>query len=62
MNGLVTKDIQLIFRSNLIPVINNLNQLKKIETFQKKINKRLSIALHFDTGMSRLGFDKLETE
>ncbi len=62
LNGLVAKDIQLISRSNLIPVINNLNQLKKIETFQKKINKRLSIALHFDTGMSRLGFDKSETE
>ncbi len=61
LNGLVTNEINKIQKYNLIPVINNLEQLAKIEKYQtlKKIN--LNIALHFDTGMSRLGLDKYET-
>ena len=61
LNGLITKDLNLIKKYNLIPVINNLEQLNKIEKFQLQRNIRLNIALHFDTGMSRLGFDKNET-
>ena len=61
LNGLITKDLNLIKKYNLIPVINNLEQLNKIEKFQLQRNVRLNIALHFDTGMSRLGFDKNET-
>ena len=61
LNGLVAKDSKLIKKYNLIPVINNLIQLKRIEKFQKEISKSVDIALHFDTGMSRLGLDKSET-
>ena len=61
LNGLVAEDINLIFKYDLIPVINNLTQLKNIEKFQEKKRLRINIALHFDTGMSRLGFDKNET-
>ena len=62
LNGLVSDELQLIHKYNLIPVINNLMQLKKIEKFQKSIDLSLYIALHFDTGMSRLGFDQNETK
>ena len=62
LNGLIAKDIKLIHMYNLIPVINNLKQLRKIEKFQNSKNLKLKIALHFDTGMSRLGFDKNETQ
>ncbi len=62
LNGLVTKDIKLIYKYNLIPVINNLAQLKMFEKFQDKNKFKLNIALHFDTGMSRLGFDSHETK
>ena len=62
LNGLVTTNIAVIEKYNLIPVINNLKQLEKIEKFQLLKGKKLKIALHFDTGMSRLGFDKYETE
>ena len=61
LNGLVVNNIRLIKKYNLIPVINNLLQLKNIEKFQKKNNYKLKIALQFDTGMSRLGFDRAET-
>ena len=59
---MVTTNIAVIEKYNLIPVINNLKQLEKIEKFQLLKGKKLKIALHFDTGMSRLGFDKYETE
>ena len=62
LNGLITKDISLIRKYNLVPVINNLDQLKKIEKFQHAKNIKINIALHFDTGMSRLGFDSNETK
>ncbi len=62
LNGLVTSDLNLIRKFKLVPVINNLNQLKKFERYQKNQRKSLNIALHFDTGMSRLGFDEKETE
>ena len=61
LNGLITTDLNLIHKFNLIPIINNLTQLNKIEKFQKNKKIKLSIGLHFDTGMSRLGFDKNET-
>ena len=61
LNGLITNDLNLIHKHKLIPVINNLDQLEKIERFQKRKNIKLKIVLHFDTGMSRLGFDQRET-
>ena len=62
LNGLITDELKLIRRYKIIPVINNLNQLQKIESFQKRNKVSMNIALHFDTGMSRLGFDKNETK
>ena len=61
LNGLVLDNLNIISKYKLIPVINNLKQLKKIERYQSKFNKKLKIAIHFDTGMSRLGLDKNET-
>lgn len=62
LNGLVTSDLSIIHKYNLIPIINNLSELKRIEKYQVKIKKSLKIAIHFDTGMSRLGLDKNETK
>ena len=62
LNGLNDNNVNKFFNHDLIPVINNLDQLKKAELFSLKKKVRLKIALHFDTGMSRLGLDKKETE
>ena len=48
-------------KNNLIPVINNLNQLNNFIKFKKLFPKIKSI-LHIDTGMNRLGLDKNELE
>ncbi len=62
LNGLNVDNIETFHKQNLIPVINNLDQLKKAEVFSFNKKNPLKIALHFDTGMSRLGFDNEQTE
>ena len=62
LNGLVTSELSVIDKYNLIPTINSLAELKRVENYQVKIKKSLKIAIHFDTGMSRLGLDKNETK
>ena len=61
LNGL-NNDVAIFHKHNIIPVINNLEQLKKAELFSAQKKLRLKIALHFDTGMSRLGLDEEETK
>ena len=61
LNGLVARDLRVLRKNNLIPVINNLEQLKRIENYQKIKKIKMNIAIHFDTGMSRLGLDLNET-
>ena len=48
-------------KNNLIPVINNLNQLNNFIKF-KKLSPKIKSILHIDTGMNRLGLDKNELE
>ena len=62
LNGLNDNNISIFYKYNLIPVINNLIQLKKAESFSYNQKSPIKIALHFDTGMSRLGFDSEQTK
>ena len=41
----------------LVPVLNNLEQISRWSIFAKKAGKPLPALLHFDTGMNRLGLD-----
>jgi alanine racemase len=43
------------FNSNIITVINNLDQFLILKNFFKIKKKRIKCCLHFDTGMNRLG-------
>lgn len=61
LNGLQFERIKEYDKYNIIPIINSLTQLSKIEDYSRKV-KRKEITIHFDTGMSRLGLDKKETE
>ena len=62
LNGLNENSIKIFHKYNIIPVVNNLAQLKKAESFSFNKKKPLKIALHFDTGMSRLGLDEEQTK
>ena len=48
-------------KNNLIPVINNLNQLNNFIKF-KNLSPQIKGILHIDTGMNRLGLDKNELD
>ena len=48
-------------KNNLIPVINNLNQLNNFIKF-KNLSPQIRGILHIDTGMNRLGLDKNELD
>jgi len=61
-HGINLKNFKEFMKFNIIPVTNTLQQVLMIDSLnkQKKFNKK--IAIHFDTGMSRLGLDKKETK
>ena len=53
LNGIRKNEIFLFIKNKIIPVINNLYEYRIV----KKINKKISINLHYDTGMNRLGMN-----
>ena len=65
LNGLIgksEKEIFNIFKNNIIPVINSLNEIKTFYTFSKKLNINHKLTLHFDTGINRIGISQSEAE
>ena len=46
----------------ITPVLNDLEQLTRWRLFSQKIAEKLPALLHFDTGMTRLGFDPDQTD
>lgn len=60
LNGIVKNMENFYVQNDLIPVINSLEQLKIYSHYAKKSNKKLKIAVHFDTGMVRLGIPTYE--
>tara|TARA_B110000444_G_scaffold257708_1_gene296780 strand:+ start:838 stop:1944 length:1107 start_codon:yes stop_codon:yes gene_type:complete len=61
-HGIDIKNYKKFLKYNIIPIANTLRQILMINSLniKKKFNK--NIAVHFDTGMSRLGLDKDETK
>ena len=54
LSGVITSNCcDQIIKFNIIPIINNFDQLKIIKSYSKKIK----YVLHIDTGMNRLGFN-----
>ena len=54
LSGVITSNCcDQIIKSNIIPIINNFDQLNIIKNYSKKIK----YVLHIDTGMNRLGFN-----
>ncbi len=56
LNGVNNSEALLdAFNSNIITVVNNLDQFLILKNFFKINKKRIKCCLHFDTGMNRLG-------
>ena len=61
LSGILPRTESLFVEHCLLPVLNDLNMVKKWGLKAQQQGKKLSCALHFDTGMHRSGFDQRET-
>ncbi len=62
LHGVNNDTIKLVHQNKIIPVINSLQQLKIINRYSTKKNITFNVALHFDTGINRLGLDAYEAK
>ncbi|XVN40263.1 MAG: alanine racemase [Rickettsia endosymbiont of Argas persicus] len=62
LNGVFENDAPDLIEYNLIPILNNLNQVRIWHKFSNLNEKILPCYLHFNTGINRLGlsFDEIE--
>ena len=63
LNGLVNinyEEIKEVLDKNITPVINSLEELKKLIKLKKSHSDSIKISLHFDTGINRLGIRQNE--
>lgn len=56
LNGLDIHHMELYDDNRIIPVINSLSELEQLHRYLRVNNRTLTIALHVDTGINRLGF------
>ena len=61
LHGVQINQEQDFLAHQLVPVLNDLEQISRWKTFAKKIGSALPALLHFDTGMTRLGLDAEQT-
>jgi alanine racemase len=62
LNGLLPRTEQEMLRSRLIPVLNDLGQLDVWRKHTLPLKQRPAAILHLDTGLSRLGLSRTETQ
>lgn len=55
LNGFWARQAKEYRAHHLIPVLNSLPDIKAAQGFAREIGEKFSCALHFDTGMNRLG-------
>ena len=60
-HGIDEKNYHEFLKFNVIPIANSISQINLINKLNKKKKFNQGIAIHFDTGMSRLGLDENET-
>ncbi len=62
LDGLVGDPGGIFHRYNLIPVLNSLEEIRAYRQMRRSRHERLRAAVHFDTGMNRLGLPAGEFE
>ena len=61
LNGFSHKDGKKYIEHHLIPVLNDLSEIKAYQALAQQTEEKLPAIIHFDTGMSRLGLDREDT-
>ncbi|HXP77424.1 MAG TPA: alanine racemase [Stellaceae bacterium] len=62
LNGLLPRTEADVLRARLIPVLNDLGQLDVWRKLTLPLKQRPAAILHLDTGLSRLGLSRAETQ
>jgi len=62
LNGVFYNDVKEFSEHQLIPVLNNLEQIEIWQKFAISKEQNLPCLLHIDTGMNRLGIGSIEVE
>lgn len=62
LNGLLPRTEADVLRARLIPVLNDLGQLDVWRKLTLPLKQRPAAILHLDTGLSRLGLSRTETQ
>jgi alanine racemase len=62
LDGLVGDTGGIFHRYNLIPVLNSLGEIRQYRDMRRSRHEHLRAAIHFDTGMHRLGLPPHEFE
>lgn len=62
LNGLVPRTEQDLLKARLVPVLNDLGQLDVWRKLVLPMKQRPPVILHLDTGLSRLGLSRTETQ
>jgi len=62
LDGLLPRTEQEVLRARLIPVLNDLGQLDVWRKLVLPLKQRPAAMLHLDTGLSRLGLSRAETQ
>jgi alanine racemase len=60
LNGLPAGTEEALRAARLIPVLNHTDEVARYASLARRLGERLPAALHLDTGMCRLGFDRAE--
>ncbi|HWD13258.1 alanine racemase [Pseudochrobactrum sp. sp1633] len=62
LNGLQPRTEKLCADSNIVPVLNSLEQVRNWVDLSRSLNRKLPALLQLDTGMSRLGLSEQELQ
>jgi alanine racemase len=60
LNGLLPGDAEEYLQHGLVPVLNDLGQIKAWSASARQAGRNLPVVIHIDTGMSRLGLSPAE--
>lgn len=62
LNGPLPSTARDMHQHGLVPVLNSLPQVEAWQGLAREVGRSLPAAVHFDTGMNRLGLDATEAE
>ncbi len=62
LHGIFCDEMEILFKYDLIPVLNSYTQIEKWVNFARKKNTKLKAIINIETGLNRLGLDLNEIE